>query len=153
VFLVDRQQTVQGEDAALAAATAPGFDGQRVAITEQALPGLRPASGRSSPPPGNANLVSYEAEKVAVRTSARRRSLLVLTDVHFPGWKVTVDGRPASIERVDYLLRGVLVPAGAHRVEFRYQPATFRAGWIISLLGLVAVLVAAVIGVRRRRRA
>jgi uncharacterized membrane protein YfhO len=66
---------------------------------------------------------------------------------------VTVDGRPASIERVDYLLRGVLVPAGAHRVEFRYQPATFRAGWIISLLGLVAVLVAAVIGVRRRRRA
>jgi hypothetical protein len=153
VFLVDRQQTVQGEDAALAAATAPGFDGQRVAITEQALPGLRPASGRSSPPPGNANLVSYEAEKVAVRTSARRSSLLVLTDVHFPGWKVTVDGRPASIERVDYLLRGVLVPAGAHRVEFRYQPATFRAGWIISLLGLVAVLVAAVIGVRRRRRA
>jgi hypothetical protein len=153
VFMVDRQQTVAGDDAALAAATAPGFDGRRVAITEQALPGLRPASGRPSPLPGNASLVSYKAEQVAVRTATRRSGLLVLTDVHYPGWKATVDGRPASIERVDYLLRGVLVPAGKHRVEFRYQPATFRAGWIISLLGLVAVLVAAVVGVRRRRRA
>ena len=50
------------------------------------------------------------------------RSLLVLTDVHYPGWKATVDGEPAQIERVDYLLRGVRVPAGSHRVEFSYEP-------------------------------
>jgi uncharacterized membrane protein YfhO len=52
---------------------------------------------------------------------------------------------------VDYLLRGVLVPAGPHRVEFSYQPASFRAGWIISLLGLVGVLAALAIGLRRSR--
>jgi uncharacterized membrane protein YfhO len=76
---------------------------------------------------------------------ARRAGLLVLTDVWFPGWKATVDGRDVPIERVDYLLRGVRVPAGAHRVEFRYEPASFTAGWIISLVALMAIAAIATI--------
>ena len=70
---------------------------------------------------------------VAVGAGARGASLLVLTDVHYPGWKATVDGRPADVERVNYLLRGVAVPAGTHRVEFRYEPLSWRVGWIVSL--------------------
>ena len=73
---------------------------------------------------------------------ARRRSLLVLTDVHFPGWKAWVDGRETEIERVDYLLRGVPVPAGAHRVELRYEPASWRAGSIVSVLAALGLLAA-----------
>ena len=154
VFLVDRQQVVDGEEAALAAATAPGFDGRSVAVTERRLPGLAEASGRSGgAPAGTARLESYEAERVVARTDARGRSLLVLTDVHFPGWKVSVDGRPASMERVDYLLRGVMVPAGRHTVEFSYEPASFRAGWILSVLGLIALAAALFAGLRKRRRA
>ena len=73
----------------------------------------------------------------------------MLTDSWFPGWKATVDGHDVPIERVDYLIRGVPVPAGAHRVEFRYQPASWRAGWILSLLALIAILTAALVGWRR----
>jgi Bacterial membrane protein YfhO len=153
VFLVSRQRTVKGEDAALAAATAPGFDGKRVAITERRLPDLPQASGGRTPPAGSARLVSHEAERVIAEATARRPSLLVLTDVHFPGWEASVDGRPVPIERVNYLLRGVLVPAGQHRVEFRYEPASFRIGWIISVVGLVAVLAAVIVGLPRRRHA
>ena len=154
VFLVGRQQVVDGEEAALAAATAPGFDGRSVAVTERRLPGLAEASGDArAARAGSARLVSYEAERVVARTNARGRSLLVLTDVHFPGWKVSVDGRPASMERVDYLLRGVMVPAGRHTVEFSYEPASFRAGWILSVLGLIALAAALFAGLRKRRRA
>jgi uncharacterized membrane protein YfhO len=53
---------------------------------------------------------------------------------------------------VDYLLRGVQIPAGAHRVEFRYEPASYRAGWIISLIATMAVLGVAFVGWRRRQR-
>ena len=67
----------------------------------------------------------------------------MLTDNWYPGWKATVDGERAPVERVDYLIRGVAVPAGAHRVEFRYEPASWRAGWIVSLLALLAIVAAA----------
>jgi hypothetical protein len=156
VFLVDRQHTAPSADAALAAATAPGFDGRRVAVTERTLPGLPEDAGgaasAASPSPGTARLVSYGAERVVANSSASQRSLLVLSDVFYPGWKVTVDGHPAPVERVDYLLRGVPLAPGTHRVEFRYQPASFRAGWIVSLLATLTVLAVALVGWRRHRR-
>ncbi len=136
-FLVGGQQTVDGEDAALAAITDPAIDKRRVAVTEQSLPGLAqgaPAGGA----PGTARLVSYGRDEAVARVEARRPALLVVTDVWFPGWKAKVDGRDADVERVDYLLRGVSVPAGAHTVELSYEPASWRVGWIVSLLALLA---------------
>jgi uncharacterized membrane protein YfhO len=94
-------------------------------------------------------MARYGEEHVEIDTEASRRSLLVLTDSWFPGWKATVDGHAAPIERVDYLIRGVAVPAGAHRVEFSYAPASWRAGWILSLLALIGILAAALVGWRR----
>ena len=58
---------------------------------------------------------------------------LVLTDAYYPGWIATVDGQPAHIERADILFRAVKVPAGQHRVEFRYQPQSFAIGAVISI--------------------
>jgi hypothetical protein len=50
---------------------------------------------------------------------------------------------------VDYLLRGVRLPAGTHRVEFSYEPWSWTAGWIASLLAALA-LAAWVLAGRRR---
>jgi hypothetical protein len=74
---------------------------------------------------------------------------LVLTDVWFPGWTCTVDGRPADIFRADYVFRAVRVPAGAREVVFRFAPESYRLGKLISVstLGLLAVLTGAA-GVR-----
>ena len=65
---------------------------------------------------------------------ADRRGLVVLSDVHFPGWKATVDGREVPIERVDYLLRGVAVGPGEHRDRAHLRAVELAAGWIVSLL-------------------
>ncbi len=148
-FLVDRQVVAPSADAARDAVTAADFPARTVAVTEQAIEGLEQGAGAGEPP-GSARISRYGEERVDVDTSARRPALLVLTDSWFPGWKASVDGRDVPVERVDYLIRGVRVPAGAHRVEFRYQPASWRAGWIISLVALIAILAAAAIGWRRR---
>ena len=148
VFLVDRQRAVTDDDAALAATTAPGFDPRKLAITEKPLDGI--AAGPGGRSAGTARLTSYGDERAVARVEADRSALLVLTDTWFPGWKARVDGRSAPIERVDYLLRGVRVPPGSHTVEFSYEPASWRAGWIVSLLALIAIVGAALIGWRRR---
>jgi hypothetical protein len=147
--VVASQRVVSGDDAQLDAVLDPSFDGRRTVVTGAALPGLSDAP--ASAPAGSARIVEYEPEKVVVDATARRPSELVLTDVSFPGWKVQVDGKDADLHRVDYLLRGTSLPAGRHRVEFSYEPVSFRAGWIVSLAALLALAGAAGLALRRRR--
>jgi hypothetical protein len=156
VFVVDRQQTVRSEPAQLATVTAPGFDGRAVAVTSTPVPGLpqAPAVGATRAATGaSAHLVSYGGQRAVIRATATARSLLVLTDDFYPGWSATVDGHPATVQRVDYLLRGVALTPGSHTVVFSYQPASWTVGWLISAisaLGLLAVAGTALVARRRR---
>ncbi len=137
-WVVSGQRVVDGEDAALAAVTEPGFDPRREAVVESRLPGLpeRPGFG------GDARIVADEAERVSVRTESSRAGLLVLADVHYPGWTAEVDGREMTLERVDYLLRGVPVPAGEHTVQLRYHPLSWTVGWAVSVVALILLAAA-----------
>ena len=85
----------------------------------------------------------YEPDRVELVGDRRRRSLVVLSDVHFPGWQATVDGREVPIERVDYLLRGVPVDAGdaPDRVHATGRRAG-AIGWIVSVLAALGLLAA-----------
>jgi hypothetical protein len=147
--VVSAQQVVSGEAAQLDAVLDPAFDGRRTVVTGSPLPGL--GEDASADPAGSARITTYKPEKVVVDATARRPAELVLTDVDFPGWKVKVDGKSADLHRVDYLLRGTSLPAGRHRVEFSYEPLSFRAGWIISLIALLALAGAAGVALRRGR--
>ncbi len=153
-FVVGAQQVVRDGETARQALAAPGFDARRVAITEERLPGLaegaRPPGSASA---GRAQIVSYEDERVVVRASSKGSGVLVLSDNNFPGWKAEVDGRPADVEQVDYLFRGVRIGPGSHTVEFRYEPLSWTIGWIISTISLAVLAVAVIVGIRRRRRA
>ena len=130
-WVVAGQRRVTGGDAALAAITDPGFDARRTAVVERPVPGL---SDGASEPAGTSRIAAYDGERVELSARADRRALVVLSDVWFPGWRATVDGRDAPIERVDYLLRGVAVGPGEHRIVLEYRPWSWRAGWIVSLL-------------------
>ena len=75
--------------------------------------------------------------------------LLVVSQPFYPGWRARVDGEPVPIYRVDYLLQGVPVGAGARRVELTYHLSPLPA--IVSLLALVGCLVGT--GSQTKRRA
>ncbi|HEV8152854.1 MAG TPA: YfhO family protein [Solirubrobacteraceae bacterium] len=153
-FVVDRQVVVDGADAAREAITAPAFRPRSAVVTEAPISGLTAAGVRAAgSPPGEARISDYRDERVEIRTRTTRPGLLVLTDSFYPGWKATVDGQDAKIHRVDYLVRGVQVPAGEHTVRFRYEPASWRVGWITSAVALAVILGAVVLGLRRRRTA
>jgi hypothetical protein len=101
----------------------------------------------------NAGAVSvdrYEPERVALTAHSDQPSVLVLTDAWFPGWKVSVDGKPASVLRVDHALKGVALPGGAHRVEFEFRPAVVPAGAAVSGLTLLILATWSLVAYRSR---
>jgi hypothetical protein len=85
-------------------------------------------------------VVDHSHNRVAIQADLKEQGLLVLADAYYPGWKAFVDGEETKIYQTNYVMRGVLVPAGSHRVEFRYDPISFRIGLIVSLATLVLVL-------------
>ena len=76
-----------------------------------------------------------------LRTRAPSGRLLVLSDVHYPGWVATIDGVKTRVVRVNYLLRGVVVPGGEHAVDLRFRPMSFWAGTAITAASLLVLLI------------
>jgi hypothetical protein len=84
-------------------------------------------------------LVSYHPEQVGVEVEMNCPGYLVLTDAFYPGWLALVDGGPKEILRADLYFRAVAVPEGQHLVEFRYEPASLKAGLALSLFAALSV--------------
>jgi hypothetical protein len=77
--------------------------------------------------------------------------MVVASENIFPGWRATVDGAPAEMHAAYTVFRGVVVPAGRHRVEMRYRPLWLYAGALFSALGVI--LLAAIAWWEQRREA
>jgi hypothetical protein len=89
---------------------------------------------------GTARIVVDLPERVEVEVVAKAPAYLVLADTFDPGWSSTVDGIPAPIRPAFAAFRAVYVKPGPHRVVFTYEPAGFRVGLMLTVLGLVGVL-------------
>jgi uncharacterized membrane protein YfhO len=87
-------------------------------------------------------VIADQAERLLVGVDAAGAGLLVVTDTFFPGWYARLDGVPVPIVRADFAFRAVHVPAGRHRVELRYAPASLRLGMAIAAAALVVLLLA-----------
>jgi hypothetical protein len=85
--------------------------------------------------------VSYPAAtRVWMEVTSATGGLVVLHDSFADGWTATIDGDDAKVLAVNLLSRGVVVPAGTHRVEMRYWPPGFRAGAGVSAVTLLMMV-------------
>ena len=71
----------------------------------------------------------------------------MFSEIYFPwGWRVTVDGKDASLGRVNYVLRAMQVPAGDHTIEMTFDPqevhSTETAATTATILIFLALLAA-----------
>ncbi len=91
----------------------------------------------------------HEANYVRIEAIMQCRGMVILTDTWFPGWRATVDGKPARIERAFGFVRGIVVDGGTHTVEMKYRPWSVYVGAGLSLLAVAIVI----FGVRRKSQA
>ena len=98
-----------------------------------------------------ARITRDEETVIEIEAELEAPGLLVLADSYAAGWRVQVDGAPASARPANFLFRGVPVPAGRHRVRFEYRPRSVTVGAAASLGGGALLAVLALFASRRDR--
>ncbi len=114
-----------------------------VDLTREVLLDRRPVPDPSSVeerPLLLARIAEDRPEEVVAEVTASYGGLLVLTDLHYPGWIAEEAGRRLPILRADGYFRAVALPAGTHRVVFRYRPMSFYAGAAISAVAILTMM-------------
>ena len=102
-------------------------------------------------------LTDYEANELAYETDSREGGVLVFSEIYYPGWTCTVDGKAAELGRVNYVLRAVHVDGGKHKVVLTFKPQSERvtetiAYSALALLVVFACLSLAMLCFRRKGR-
>ncbi|MFL5132804.1 MAG: YfhO family protein [Microvirga sp.] len=85
-----------------------------------------PAGAARDKAKGEARIVSYQRNSVTLEVENSENGVLVLHDIHYPGWEAWVDGERRPILRTNLLFRGVEIGPGRHRVEFHFRPMSLE---------------------------
>ncbi len=123
----------------------PDFDPAQTAVLVGAAPDLDRCQA------GGVAIVAYAPNRVRLRAAMSCRGLVILGDTYYPGWRAYVDGRETRIWEAYGALRGVVVEAGSHEVDFRFRPVSVYGGLALTAAGLLLTLVLA-LPVRLKRR-
>jgi hypothetical protein len=83
----------------------------------------------------NQKYLKYESQ-------SSTNGLAVFSEIYYPGWEATIDGKEANVLRADYILRALEIPAGNHVIEFTFKPVAYTVGnkvttassWLVFLL-------------------
>lgn len=152
-WLVDSVVLVDGADAEMAALDATDLRRTAVADRRQAA---ALESGAASPSKGDTiYLTRYTPNTLTYHADTRDGGIAVFSEVYFPwGWKADVDGRPVSLVRVNYVLRAMSLPAGAHTVTMTFDPDSLHitAGVAYACIVIIYLLVIAALFLEYRKR-
>lgn len=87
------------------------------------------------------NLVKYSLNALTYDSNSTKDEFAVFSEIYYKnGWNAYIDGELKPHLNVNYVLRGLEIPAGKHSIEFRFEPKVIQTGSTISLLSYVFLL-------------
>lgn len=89
---------------------------------------------------GGVRWIEESNHRVALEVETAEPAFLVLTDSHYPGWRVTVDRQSEPLREANWFFRGVELDPGRHAVEFSYRPRWIVPAAAVSVFGLAALV-------------
>jgi len=132
-FVPRRVEVLTNDATRVAKLESPDFNPREVAYVE--APVTLPGDCR-----GTAEITEEIPTRVKISARMETPGLVVLSDLWDRGWRAYLDGRAVPILRANHAVRGVIVPAGAQTLEFRYEPASFALGLKLAALSAVILL-------------
>jgi Bacterial membrane protein YfhO len=116
------------------------FDPHKTVLVTNSIPEPNPANTNQSA--GTAEIkANYEPKRVELTADVKVPSVLLLNDKFDPDWKVWVDGKPETLLRANFLMRGVYLQPGHHDIVFRYLPpfGVFYVSLAAVVIGILLV--------------
>lgn len=119
------------------------FDPKSEVLLDQRMAGqLKDAAGLDST--ALITMTEYSPKLMRYTSHSPVEAPAVFSEIYYPeGWVCRVDGNEVPIVRVNYLLRGAMIPAGDHTIEMSFEPSVFSTGGTISLVGSILLMLAA----------
>ncbi len=94
------------------------------------------------------NMLSYKPNHLVYESESAVAGVAVFSEIYYPkGWNAYVDGQLTNHFGVNYVLRGMKIPAGKHKIEFKFEPQVYYTGERISLFGSIFTILAVVAGI------
>ncbi len=115
------------------------FDPRRTTLVETPA-AMLPSGDETAHTPARLLARSRGGARMTLAVQAPRAGLLVIAESWYPGWTATVNGKTATVHRVNHGLMGVKVGAGKQRVQLTFAPASLTWGAVLSLLALLGIL-------------
>ena len=103
------------------------------------------------------HLVKNDNDRITYTSRSASNGFGVFSEIYYAdGWVATIDGKEVPIIRTNYVLRGLVIPAGEHRIEFEFKPASFyqskQAGMASSILIWLLLIIAAFQAFKKNQR-
>lgn len=97
---------------------------------------------------GNIKLISYQPNLLTYESETANEELAVFSEIFYPfGWNAYVDGQLKPHASGNYILRTMVVPAGKHKIEFKFEPKTYQTGNSIAMIGSALLFLSVALGV------
>ncbi len=89
---------------------------------------------------GSIELVEYQPNHLKYSFNSDSEQFAVFSEMYYqPGWNAYIDGKEANHVRVDYVLRGMKIPAGKHTIEFKFEPQVIQTGGTITMVSCILI--------------
>lgn len=86
-------------------------------------------------------LTAYQPNYLIYNISTKSDQLAVFSEIYYDkGWNAYMDGKPAPYFRANYVLRGMIIPAGNHKLEFKFEPQSYKIGENVSLASSILLV-------------
>jgi hypothetical protein len=83
----------------------------------------------------------YDLKEITYQSKNSVSTVAIFSEIYYPkGWNCYIDGKPVENFRANYILRGVMIPAGSHEITWKFEPATFEKSSTWSLIGSILML-------------
>ena len=154
-WFVDKIQYVDNANEELDALSV--IDLKHVAVADKAFKDVL-GEAKTADSTATIDITAYEPNKLTYDVNSQNDGMIVFSEIYYPGWTATVDGKEVELGRVNYVLRAMPIEAGKHEIVLSFFPKSIDttetiayAALAILALGIVFLIVTAVVRAKRKQ--